>query len=340
MLTKRELLIFVFLMFGLLLSAATVAEVYAAKDVVACRYYDKLGLIDLATGNEATILTDNDDNAEIIDFAWDKQSKNLYVLESVYIPGPDYDSPGRSEVRLTLLNLPSCSKTPLKTIKVTRPQGYGEYSYPTLNLDKNANPVITLFFGTKNTKYQQYTYNCTAKTLSTPTPKLFNNYLEGYKRQHQPLITTEKGKYWNEEYWGLYSLNTVKGDRAITITNPKNLKYSSSIISEPMRYCIAPDSTYILFGYRWDEELSLGCTYLMNAESFECTLLSDKDCLGDSFAPAWLSNGTLVFLEKADYYSGIKKPSLKLVESATKIKVLKEWESETVGPLAIQYRVR
>ena len=230
-------------------------------------------MIDLATGNEATVLSDNDDNVEIMDIAWDKQSKNLFVLESAYIPGPSYESPGRSEVRLSQITLPSCSKTLLKTIKVITPKGYGDYNFPTLDMDKNGNPVITLFYNGKPLQYQQYTYNCSTKVLSAPLPKLFNNFQDGFKRQHQPLITTERGKYWNEEEGGIFTLNTIKGNRAIVVVNPKKLSYTYTM-KEPIRYCVAPDSSFVLFGYVWDDEMGMGSTYVMNTDTDECTLLS------------------------------------------------------------------
>jgi len=317
-------------------AAAPVAEVYNANDVVACRYYGSLGLLDLQSGADATLLTDSD----IIDFTWDKQGKNIFVLYSVSIPGPDYESPDRNEVRLYELSLPAATKALLKTIKVPEPQDYDGYSYPTLCLNKDGNPVITLHYGISDQKYLQYTYNLTSKVLSTPVNKSFNVFKDGYKRKHQPQIRTDAGKYYSESDGTVYDLYTTDPDgNPLRLTDMESSKYGTSMIDAPLRYCVSPDSSFVLVSYLWDETIPMGCTYALSPDGETFNLLSAENYLGENFIPCWLSDGRLAFLERADYILEIKNTSIKIVEKDGSITQFKAWENEKDGPLDIQYRV-
>jgi len=334
--TAKVSLFFLFLFTSIALGSVTIAEVYNAKDVVAARYYQKVGLIDLNTGTEITLDTDYD----IIDLVWDKQAKNLFVLYSVNIPGPNYDSPDRNEVRLYEFSLPANTKTLLKTIKVPEPADYNSYSYPTMALDKKGNPVITLHYGISQQTYMRYTYDTVAKTLSNPVKTTFSIYQDGFKRKNQPTIGTTPGKCFNEASGKDYNLYFKQGEEDILLSDRKLLKYSYDIAPEPFRYCVSPDSSFVVFGYRLEDELDFGCTYIWSQISGDINLVSNEGYLGESFIPAWISGGRMLYLQPTDSYFGAKKPSLKTVEQGGRIRDIKVWPTEDEGPLEIQHRVK
>lgn len=334
---KRELLFCLLIAVCLLMQAETVAKIYTAKDVAVLRYYDHLSLIDLESFTEANILDDSD----VIDFQWDKQGKNIYVITSVNIPGPDYDSPSRNEVRLYELGFPAGTKTLLKTIKVPEPQGYEGYSYPLLHLDKKGNPVITLCYGISNPTYMRYTYDPTAKTLSAPVKTPFNNFRDCYKRKAQGLITTEAGKYYNKQEGRFYNLCTQEADgweRAIT--DVEKLEHGFSALEEPLRYCVAPDSSYLLVSFRWDEELSMGSTYAVSAADYTATLLSDEEYLGEEFIPVWLSSGIMPYYQPIVNFRNDIMPGISCVGKDGVVSVMKAWERTNDAPLAMRVRAK
>jgi|GEM_PF-2345369 len=332
---KRELIIGLFLLICMVLSAQTVAQIYAAKDVAALRYYNYLSLIDLATGAEATVF----DNSDVIDYQWDKLGKNLYALTSVNIPGPTYESPSRDEVRLYELALPAGTKTLLKTIKVPQPQDYDSYSYPSLDLDKKGNPVITLHYGMSNQTYLRYSYDTVAKTLSSPVKTAFNNFRDGYQRKTQLPVTTAAGKYYNKQdgrFYNLYTESEYGWERSIT--NVEKLKRGFSAEDEPLRYAVAPDSSFLLVSFRWDEETNMGSTYAISVPGYEASLISDEDYLGDGFVPILLSSGKLAFFQPIDNFETDLIPAVKCVEKGGVISVIKQWERDDNAPLTMRVR--
>lgn len=334
---KRELLIGLFLFICMTLSSETIAQIYSAKDVVALRYYDYLSLVNLETGAEAIVFDDSD----VIDFQWDKQGKNLFALTSVNIPGPEYESPSRDEVRLYELALPAGTKTLLKIIKVPEPADYQSYSYPSLHLDKKGNPVITLYYGISQQTYLRYSYDPVAKTLSKPLTTIFNNYLEGYKRKSQVVITTEAGKFFNKQEGRYYNLYTQEGDGSErAIKNVAKLKHGFSAENEPLRYSVAPDSSYLLISFRWDEETSMGSTYAVSIPGYEAILLSDIQYLGESFIPILLDNGKLPFYQPIDNFDQNLMPAINCVDKGGVISVLKSWDRDNSAPLDMQVRAK
>ncbi len=328
--------ILILMMFVIVLSAATAAEVCAAKDVAAMAYYDYLSIVDMKTGAEAIVFNE----AGVIDYQWDKLGKNLYAITSVNIPGPDYDSPSRDEVRLYEVALPAGKSTLLKTIKVSAPDDYQYYSFANLYLDKSGNPVVVLCFGISDSKYLQYTYNPTTKGLSAPAKKAFSNYHDGYRRNSQAAILTD-GKYYskNENYrMNLYTLNADGWETAVT--DLKTMKYGSSAMDEPLRYSVAQDSSFILVSYRWDEELSLGSMYAISTNDYKAILLSDDEYLGDSFIPLFTSEGKIPFYQPIENFENEIMPALKCVGKDGVVSVLKEWERNNDAPLSMRFRAK
>lgn len=334
---KRELLIGLILFICMVLNAETAVPIYSAKDVAALRYYDYLSLVDLATGEESIVF----ENSDVIDFQWDKHGKNLYALTSVNIPGPEYDSPSRDEVSLYELAFPAGSKTLLKTIKVPDPPDYQSYSYPSLHLDKKGNPVITLYYGVSKQNYLRYSYDPVAKSLSKPLTTQFNNYLEGYKRKSQAAITSEAGKYFTKKVGVFYNLYTLDVDGWETqIADVSKLKHGYSALDEPLRYSVAPDSSYLLLSFRWDEETSMGSTYAISLPDYKATLISDEAYLGEDFIPILTSDGRLPFYQPIDNFDQNLMPAINCVDKGGVISVLKSWKRDNNAPLAMRVRAK
>ena len=318
------------------LSAATVAEVNAAKDVAAVAYKDHLSIVDLKTGAEATVFA----NVDLTAYQWDKQGKNLYAIASVNIPGPDYYSPSRDEVQLYEITLPEGKSTLLKTIQVPTPEEYAYYAYSNLFLDQSGNPVVLVYFSDIDSKCLKYTYNVASKVLGAPVEKDFNSYSEGYRRNGQAAILTE-GKYYSKKDRYQMNLYTLNADgQEIAVTDLRNMEFGTSALDEPLRYCVAQDSSFIIVSFRWDREFSLGCSYAISTNDHTATLLSDLDYLGKDFIPLFTNEGKIPFYQPTDTFKAEIIPALKCVGKNGVVSVLKEWPRDNDAPLSIKFRTK
>lgn len=315
------------------LHALTVAEIYGSKDVAILKYLDRLSIIDLNSGEEATIL----EATNILGHAWDKQEKNLIYLQIESIPGASYDSGSTDEARLYELSLPGCKQILLKSFTVKDPDDYDWIDNYDMYLNKEGNPVM--HFNYAEAGFIGYTYNLSTKALSKPVSLQSGYAQDRFKRKLKTTITTENGAYLNISEGGVYNLGLKDGyGYDYPITNVQDLHFGAAALFEPLRYCLSPDQAYVLFSYRWNEELDLGSTYITDREGEKSILLTYNEYLGYEFVPYWNDQNELIYLENYYDFQREKPRVLKALAKDFLITTIKEWSAD--APVSIRFRMR
>lgn len=317
------------------LCAATLQEIYNGSDVLACRYMGKLTLMDLKTGEEADVYEDN----SLLDFTWNKAGTKLYALCSVHTDGQDYEDPGYDTIIIRSFAFPTGQAGVLTQFKVQSPMEEQYYSFSELYLNKDANLAIVLTYGSGDYVQWQYTFNFSTGKLSAPVKKSFIPYRDGYKRKGMPVVTNQDGRFYNKQNYGDYDLYAViEGGYEINISNLEDTKWGSIATSEPLNYCVAPDSSFLLFGYNTDEDKPYGPTYAVDVTGGNPVPVSLDRMLGYDFEPNWLSDGRLVYLYKEGYSFDENPAYIRILGANASVTDLKAYESNSAAPQKIMYR--
>ncbi len=333
--TRAFVLIFIALTLSQIVFAATLQEICNSKDVLACRYMGKLTLMDLKTGDEADVYTDD----TLLDFTWNKAGTKLYALSSVYTEGLKYEDPGYTTIIIRSISLPSGQASVLTQFKVKDPLEDNYYSFSDIHLNKDANLAIVLTYGSGDYVQWQYTYNFTTAKLSTPVKKDFVPPRDGYKRKGLPPVTNQDGKYYNKESYGDYDLFTIdEYGYEINVSKLELTHWGTIATAEPISYCIAPDSSFLLFGYNTNEDEPYGPTYAADGVGGNPVPISFDKMLGYDFEPYWISGGRLVYFYKSPSTFDHEKTSVNILGSNAEVTVIKTYESQYSGPQDVMYR--
>lgn len=326
----------------LVLTAATIvyakslAEIWQSNEVMACRYMDKITLLDLNSGEEAEL----NNSQGVLSIIFNKSGQKLYYLVSESEPGLRYEDPYTDYLVLFEISLPNPQPTQLVRFKVAPDFEEESYSYAKIVLNKEANVSIIVTYGMSYPDHcMKYVYNVSTKKLSPGQKYIFKALEDVYKYKNTPLISSKSGKYYSlkeDRFYNLYTKDEAGYDWQLT--DLSELMQGDHAKDEPLLYCVSPDSSRILFSYASEDSGTMGGTYCINPAGEKLITLSGHKWMGDEFVPFWTKDNRLVYLHQGDSSYDKEKPSINFVDANCEQTVLKSWDDYWVGPMEVVYR--
>ena len=316
--------------------AKTLAEIWQSNEVMACRYMDKITLLDLNSGEEAEL----NSSQGVLSIIFNKSGQKLFYLVSESEPGLRYEDPSTDYLVLFEINLPNPQPTKLVRFKVAPDFEEESYSYAKIVLNKDANVSIIVTYGMSYPEHcLKYEYNVSTKKLSAGQKYIFKPLEDVYKFKNTLLISAKSGKYYNlkeDRYYNLYTKDEAGYDWQLT--DLAELLKGDHAKDEPLLYCVSPDSSRILFSYASEDSGTMGGTFCINTEGEKLITLSETDWMGDEFVPYWTKDKRLVYLHQGATSYDDEHPSINFVDTNCELSVLKSWDDYWVGPMEVVYR--
>ncbi len=316
--------------------AKSLAEICQSSEVMACRYMDKITLMDLNSGEEAEL----NNSPGVLSICFSKTGQKLYYLVSESEPGLRYEDPYTEYLVLNEIALPNPKPLQLLKLKVQPDFEEESYSYAKILLNKEANVSIIVTYGMYFPDHcLKYVYNVGTKKVSAAQKYNFTPLADAYKFKNTPAITSESGKYYSlkgDWYYNLYTKNEEGYDWVMTDIG--ELLNGDVPKDEPLLYSVSPDSTRILFSYASVGRGTFGGTFCMNLQGEKLITLSGHKWMGDEFVPYWTKDNRLVYLHQGDSSYDKEKPSINFVDANCEQTVLKSWDDYWKGPMEVVYR--
>lgn len=296
----RSLLVilFIFIVFTSL-SALSVSELLNSKDVIGYIYQHNLYLMDVNTGYDIQLISNN----LVESFCWDYTGSRIYYLQR------DRATNVLSGFKLSLPDL-QVNKLFEKKIVLPMESTGLEVEHLEIKLSPDWGIHVMYGFGLGYVSESfEYAYQFKTQKLR------LMNWEKGHSMSiYEPfpvmyttdadtkLITRKSGKYLD-----LYVQNNTENQLSQNQDNYRRLSDTRDIDREPLftdgefSYNISSDNQSVVFGFEeFSADLMHGRTYIVNMDGSHQQLLN-LDCIpGNNFQFGWTSDNRLVYVSDTD----------------------------------------